>query len=258
MPRHPAIAYEEDLAYVHDAGFGQLAEAAAGVLLARLARGGRSGGSRQHARADQRVVELGCGSGISAQRLCDAGYRVMGFDLSEAMLALARARVPEAEFRCESFVTARLPRAMAVTAIGEIFNYEFDPRNNWACLRSVWRKIFAALEPGGVLLFDLSEPGRAPAVVAGYREGDDWLCAYRAEERPQGVRLVRTIVTFRRVGPEGLWRRSDEEHRLRLYERAKVVAELRRVGFRVAVGRSYGEFALPKGMTVYLATKPAG
>lgn len=106
----PIKAYREDLAYIHDVGHGDLAEAAARRLVEELrVRGFRSGV----------VVDLGCGSGILASIVSDAGYRVTGMDLSDAMVAIARKRAPQAEFYVRSFLSADLPDCVAVTAIGE-------------------------------------------------------------------------------------------------------------------------------------------
>src|SRR5437660_12344075 len=103
-------AYHDDLAYVHDAGYGRFARAAAPVLLGELRRHGVTGG---------RVIDLGCGSGILAAEVAAAGYDVLGFDISRAMIALARKRAPKARFREQSLWTANLPACVAVTAVGE-------------------------------------------------------------------------------------------------------------------------------------------
>jgi SAM-dependent methyltransferase len=52
---------------------------------------------RRH-RAGPRVLDLGCGTGRDAAHLHDAGRRVTGADLSEAMLAHARARHPGPDY----------------------------------------------------------------------------------------------------------------------------------------------------------------
>ena len=81
--------YARDLATIHDAGFGGFARDAAPGLLRRLRRAGIHDGL---------VVDLGCGSGIWARALTDAGYDVLGVDQSEAMLEIARRQAPEAQF----------------------------------------------------------------------------------------------------------------------------------------------------------------
>jgi SAM-dependent methyltransferase len=82
--------YEEDLAYIHHAGFTGFAEQAAVRILELLReRGIRSG----------LVVELGCGSGVTARALTEAGYDVLGIDSSPAMVRLARRTAPLASFR---------------------------------------------------------------------------------------------------------------------------------------------------------------
>jgi 2-polyprenyl-3-methyl-5-hydroxy-6-metoxy-1,4-benzoquinol methylase len=80
-------AYNEDLAYIHDVGYGGFAEGAAPGVLRIL---------REAGIGDGLVVDLGCGSGIWARHLTDAGYEVVGVDISPAMIRLARKRAPTA------------------------------------------------------------------------------------------------------------------------------------------------------------------
>lgn len=49
--------------------------------------------------AGQRVLDIGCGSGAFLRVAADHGAQVSGLDASEALLELARARVPEADLR---------------------------------------------------------------------------------------------------------------------------------------------------------------
>jgi SAM-dependent methyltransferase len=46
-----------------------------------------------------RVLEVGCGSGVFLRAAADRGAQVSGLDASDALLAIARARVPEADLR---------------------------------------------------------------------------------------------------------------------------------------------------------------
>src|SRR5262245_53172071 len=102
--------YKRDLAYVHNTGFGTFAERSARGVLNILGEAGISGGL---------IIDLGCGGGLWARRLTDAGYRVAGIDISSDMIALARKRVPEGSFRTSSFLDVDFPDCVAITALGE-------------------------------------------------------------------------------------------------------------------------------------------
>src|SRR5438046_315403 len=49
--------------------------------------------------AGQRVLEVGCGTGVFLRLAADRGAEVFGLDASEALIDLARERVPEADLR---------------------------------------------------------------------------------------------------------------------------------------------------------------
>jgi SAM-dependent methyltransferase len=53
--------------------------------------------------AGQRVLEVGCGTGVFLRAAVDKGADVYGLDASEALLELARRRVPEADLRLGDF-----------------------------------------------------------------------------------------------------------------------------------------------------------
>src|SRR5262245_4405666 len=110
--------YADDLAHIHDAGYGHFARAAAPVLIDALRSAGHRG---------RLVADLGCGSGILSAEVVAAGYDALGIDLSEALLALARRRVPSATFRAGSLLSVELPPCVGVAAVGEGVNYLFDP-----------------------------------------------------------------------------------------------------------------------------------
>jgi SAM-dependent methyltransferase len=241
-----ANGYGEDLAYIHDVGFGHFATNATPGLLEILRQTGKHGGL---------VVDLGCGSGIWARALCDAGYDVLGVDQSPAMIAIARKRVPEGEFRRESFLSAKLPRCVAVTAIGEILSYLFDPGNTGRNFRGLFQRVFEALLPGGVFVFDVAGPGRVVGrgIQRKYLEGDDWVTLVASEEDRPRMLLTRRITSFRKVGD--LYRREEEVHRLRLFRRSETAKQLRSCGFRVRALRGYGSMGFPPGLFGFLGRK---
>ncbi len=91
-------AYQPDLAYIHDAGFGGLAGAAATMLVDALHRRGVDRGL---------VIDLGCGSGILSQAVSEAGYDALGIDISEAMVAIVRTRAPARSSVCSRSLEPR-------------------------------------------------------------------------------------------------------------------------------------------------------
>jgi SAM-dependent methyltransferase len=143
--------YGEDIAYIHDVGHAEFALGAAPGIMEILDRNGIHDGL---------VVDLGCGSGLWARELVDAGYRVLGIDISEAMIELSRNRVPEAVFSVGSLFEAEIPRYQAVTAVNEVLNYLFDAENEEMGLGRLFRR---ALVPGGVFVFDVLGPGQVPS-----------------------------------------------------------------------------------------------
>ncbi|NEQ51807.1 MAG: methyltransferase domain-containing protein, partial [Leptolyngbya sp. SIO3F4] len=102
--------YREDLAYIHDVGYGDHAVKSSPEIIKIL---------DQNSLHDGLIVDLGCGSGISALEFTKAGYRVLGIDISESMIAIAKVRAPSAEFCVTSLFKTAIPHCQAVTAIGE-------------------------------------------------------------------------------------------------------------------------------------------
>lgn len=213
--------YGADLAYAHDAGFSGFIEAAIPGVLRRLK--GRRG----------TVLDLGCGAGRLSRALSKAGFAVFAVDASPAMARMAKARAPKAVVRAASVLSVALPRAAAACAVGEIVNYL--PAGS---LPRFLRRVAAALEPGGLFLFD-SRRDYAPSGTRG-AFGPDWAVLARGERR--GKRLVRRIICFRKTG--GRWRRSDEAHPVTIYGSAELLRLLRGAGFSARVARGYDQ-ALP-------------
>jgi SAM-dependent methyltransferase len=241
-----ARSYGEDLAYVHDAGFIIFARSAGCELLRIFHRQGVREGL---------VVDIGCGTGVLAEILVSAGYRVLGIDISPSMLKLARQRVPAATFRTGSFLDVPLPNCDAITCTGECLNYLFDSSNTLARLNTLFTRAFKALRPGGVLVFDFLETlstGTRTALI--FRKGTDWVVLVNKTEDHSRRKLTRQITTFRRVG--SLYRRSDEVHAAKLYPKGQIPAQLRRLGFIVHVQRGYGAKPLAPGHRVIFARRP--
>jgi SAM-dependent methyltransferase len=235
--------YAEDLAYIQHTGYGGFARRAAPGLLALL----RGAGIRRGL-----VVDLGCGAGVWLSALARAGYDGFGIDASRALLRFARRQAPAARYRHGSVYEVALPRCDAVTAIGEVLAYV--PADAHAPdLGRLFRRVAAALRPGGVFVFDVIVGG-PPLPARTFSSGPDWAVLVEAREDRRRRRLVREITTFRRRG--GGWRRRRERHEQRVATRGEIEAALRAAGFRVRSSRRYGRLAMLPRRLAFCARRP--
>jgi SAM-dependent methyltransferase len=249
----PSSFYGDDLAYIHNAGFGWFAEGAAPGLLEILRRNRIRAGT---------IVDLGCGSGIWARHLTDAGFQVIGVDISAAMIDLARKRAPDAAFHVGSVHEFGFPPCRAITALGEVLCYSdgsrlpksTKPRKPYESLAAIFQKAAAALARGGMLIFDVAEIGLDKNRPPTFRAGADWACLIGFEYDAGADQLIRHITSFRQVG--SLYRRQQETHHVQLFRRGEIAKLLRRVGLCVRNVRSYGDYDLLPGRIGFIARKP--
>ncbi len=238
--------YGEDLAHTHQAGYVDMAAMAADRLIDELARSKAEGGV---------IVELGCGPGTTAARLLAAKHHVIAIDQSAAMLKLARAAAPRAEFIHGSWTDVEIPPCDAVIAVNEVLNYVIEKGTTLRAIERLFARVYKALWPGGIFLFDVAGPGRVPGggPVTTTAVGDDWATIVTSTEDKRGM-LTRQISSMRKVG-SGV-RVTEEEHVQRLIPAAKVLEMLRKAGFKARALQGYdGHRAFP-GHSVFVARRP--
>ena len=224
------MAYGDDLAYIHHSGFSGFAGSAAPAIIDLL---------RLH--AARRVVELGCGSGVLAGALAEAGFEVFGFDPSPAMVALARLTAPAVQFAVGALHEAETAECDAVVAIGEVLNHVAV-----GDVRAFVERVEAPL-----LVFDIAEAEAYPAHDEERVDGDDWSVIVLTHR--DGNTVSRQVRTF--VAGEETMRRGEEVHHLQLYTRTEMTALLEGAGYRVTRRSSYGTTALPDSHAVYIAER---
>lgn len=99
-----------------------------------------------------RALDAGCGTGRHAARLAALGHETIGVDRSEAMLAVARERVPGAEFRSGDFTDLPLEDdSMDVAVCALALTHLPDPAPAVAELGRVVR-------PGGRIVLSDAHP----------------------------------------------------------------------------------------------------
>lgn len=114
-----------------------------------------------YCKEDERILEVGCGSGRILQSLAAAGCRVLGVDISDEMLAVAQEKLaPEladghVQLRNFNFLNGSLEEKFdRVLVTFYTLNYLLD---EVGCARFL-QNISASMEPGGLILLDLFYP----------------------------------------------------------------------------------------------------
>ena len=188
---------------------------------------------RERHAAPETVLDLACGTGSLSVLLASRGYRVLGADLSEDMLAVAYEKalaLPDNRpfFIHQSMQALQLPYEVdCVVCCLDSLNYLTDPADCRQAIRRVWE----ALRPGGVFLFDVNTPEKLRAMDGQVflDEDEDVYCVWRAEFDEAEKICAYGMDIFQRHGT--LWSRSFEEHLEYAYEPAELAAYLREAGF---------------------------
>ena len=178
------------------------------------------------------VADLACGTGAVTAILAKMGYPVLGVDMSEEMLTEAAMKTmdldPMPRFVCQKLQELRLPRAvdMAVCALDSL-DYITNPDD---CAEAI-RRIYKALNPGGIFIFDVNTPEKLRAMDGQVflDEDDDVYCVWRGEFDEKENICTYWMDLFQRQG--NTWSRSYEEHREYAYSEAQLRGYLKDAGF---------------------------
>ena len=178
------------------------------------------------------VVDLACGTGSVTELLARKGYQVTGVDMSEEMLTQAMGKVMDMDnpplFLCQKLQELYLPRAvdMAVCALDSL-DYITNPED---CAEAI-RRVYRALNPGGVFIFDVNTPEKLRAMDGQVflDEDDDVYCVWRGEFDEAANICSYGMDLFQREGK--LWNRSFEEHREYAYSAEQLTDYLKAAGF---------------------------
>ena len=178
------------------------------------------------------AVDLACGTGSVALLLARDGLKVIGVDLSPEMLCVAAQKAQELEtpplFVCQDLSRLQLPRGvdLAVCALDSM-DYITDPAD---CAEAI-RRVYKALNPGGIFIFDVNTPEKLRAMDGQVflDEDDDVYCVWRGSFDEQTNICSYGMDLFQRNGES--WHRSFEEHREYAYSEEQLRGFLKEAGF---------------------------
>jgi SAM-dependent methyltransferase len=178
--------------------------------------------------AGARILDVCCGTGYLAALLAGRGFSVAGVDASPEMIRYARETAPGAEFHAAKASDFHLPnRFAAAVSTFDSLNHILEP----AELARAFAKVAAALEPGGLFVFDMlmedayqTHWGENFLIVR-----DDHLLAISGGGYDAERRLAHCRITMFRL-LDG-WQRADSLVQERCYSSQDISAALEQAGF---------------------------
>jgi predicted TPR repeat methyltransferase len=225
--------------------------------------------------AGRRVLDLGCGTGVTTWYVAQQGYRVIGIDSSASMLAHAQVRgqmqSEEAQtgslvFDAPSFVQMDIRQLESpmgavdmVLAVGGVLNAIQSLRE----LEGTFTLVNKALDEGKLFIFDIRtirglavELGNADTIY--YDNSFNLSIIARSQFSFETLSNTHHYMIFQQQGMA--WQRQDEIHVERGYPTQGVAAILERTGFEVRGVLTpdiepFDAQADPHGRVVFVAQK---
>lgn len=230
---HELADYHEDFASIYDemhaAVYSPDADLEAVVRHTRLKPGAR-------------ILDFGCGTGSHAVALAKAGYSVLGIDISEPMIAVARAKacwLSSVGFRCcdadELAAAADRPTFDGVIAFSNVLNC----LPNVAAMEMTLRALAHMMRPGALGLVDVWNI--LPLVKNGTRDtvrplsvpGGDIVQTMRASFDADAQTLAIDYLIFVSRDGRRTWRHITSLHRLQLLKPEQYERLFAATGFAV-------------------------
>lgn len=118
-----------------------------------------------NAQPQEKILDLGCGTGQLTHEIAKTGAYVLGLDSAAPMLEVAKSNYPELAFDCID--GAKLPFYQEFDAVfsnAALHWMQQDPQN-------VINSVFQALKPGGRFVFEMGAKGNVQQVIQGLTKG---------------------------------------------------------------------------------------
>ena len=224
----------------------------------------------------RRVLDLGCGTGVSSWLVAGHDLRVAGIDASSHMLSRAQTRGQQHDeydrsptvFDPPSFyqmdireLESPLGEVDLVLAAGGVLNAIQSLRD----LETVFRRVHNALEDKKLFVFDMrtirglsTASGTGDTVL--YDNGYNLMVIVRSQFSFETLSCTQQVIIYQQQGLA--WERKDEIHVLRGYPAQGISALLERSGFSVVAVLSpdlvsFDAMFDPEGRAVFVAQKHA-
>lgn len=109
-------------------------------------------------RKNSLILDLGCGPGLYAEKLCRKGHKVTGIDFSENTICYAKENAEREnlniDYKCDNFFNLKYFEEYDVVfqSYGELNTFSDEERDR------LLKLIYSSLKPNGRFIFDISTP----------------------------------------------------------------------------------------------------
>lgn len=184
--------------------------------------------------APQNILELACGTGNITIPMAEKGYSIVGVDISEDMLMVAKekaiAKGLELLLIQQDMGQLELQREYdAVLCFCDGVNYIIDPGD----LLNMFQGVYRHMNDDGIFIFDISSAYKLEHVLGNnvFGENLDDLCYLWENYYDEDSKIIDMNLTFF-TQEENLFRKFEEYHQQRAYEMAELVRFLNQIGFK--------------------------
>ena len=190
---------------------------------------------RKYGKKPTLLLDLACGTGEFSLRLKEKGIDVIGVDMSEDMLSIAREKAMDKNtdllFLCQKAEELDLYGTVdgAICCMDSL-NHITDLRN----LKKAIKKVSLFLEKGCLFVFDLNTPYKHKTVLGNNTfvfEEDDVYCVWQNSFNPKNNITDICLDFF--VEEDGLYQRYNEEFRERAYTKEQISETLKEAGLKI-------------------------
>lgn len=202
------------------------------------------------------LLELACGTGTITNLLSKKGYDMIGLDLSEEMLNVAREKCDDSVLLLNQDMTEfeLYGTVDAILCLLDSVNYITDKDK----LQRMFDLAHNYLEYGGLLIFDINSKFKLENVIAENTFIRETEKIYSVWENEQNPPYVNFYLNFFVENDDGNYERFYEEHQERIYQINEISAMLEKSGFENITVYGEENFDYPKDdaeRVYFVATK---
>lgn len=188
---------------------------------------------RKYGKQPKTIADLACGTGGVTNLLAAHGYQVIGVDISEDMLYVAREKARKAGLQvpyiCQDISELSLHHPVdAILCMCDGFNYILEKEK----LKRSLERIRLYLNPGGILIFDISSHYKLSSILGNNTMADTdedlsliWLNNFDKETQL----LEMNLTIFERQ--EDCYERIEETQIQRAWKSEEILDMLKECGF---------------------------